>query len=876
MNPEAARLPAVGPGGVFRRRLIAKLSVLSLPPIALMTLYVLALVRLPPDHLRVFVTVTATIATLLFPFFLWMYHRLYAGIVAALDGLAEGRVTREEVVVAFRTLTALPAILFRRSLAIWSGAGLACVVVTALLTEGMGGRTLFSLFAGVLSGGFVISIFLSLAAKRIVEPERLQLAAVLGDPELRETSVETMPLAQKMQVSLVGVTLVTLVFAILLAQVRASAEVEGFVSELQAVLLARAGDSLGATDLAALRDEARALGAASELVLVSPGGEVVWGPSDLLAGVEARAAAGASTGNGTGFDSPNAFSWRRLRGGHTLVAVLPEEALHAHAGSSRIVFALVLVGSAALAWLAAWLLADDVTRASAALRRQAHGIAEGDLSAVEVFDSEDELGALGRAFDRMRAGLRTLAAGVADTAGRVEEATAGLGAAADQVGDASAEQASALEGAGASVAQIQEGARGIAEAADALGRAIEESTSSAQELGAVGGELSDTAGSLAGKVDTVSSAVEEMAASVREVAGSTDALADAAAETSSSMEEMAATVREAETHAEETSRLSRSVVGAAELGRERVAQTISGMETIQEETETARAVIGSLGQRATEIGSILEVITEVADETSLLALNAAIISAQAGEHGRAFAVVAGQIRDLADRVLQSTREIEERVRAVQAETRNAVGAIERGAQSVERGVELSAEAGMSLEEITGAARESGGRIDEIVAAVREQSKSAAHVVGLMERLQEGLERIRRASREQDRGNELILNEVVDMRHAADRVSATTREQQSGAGRIRDAFERVGSAVGEIRQAIGRQIEACDRAAALHRGMREGTRSNEGAATRVAEASSDLRRRAVELREDVRRFRLEDRDDDLEEQGSPGVASSLTP
>ncbi len=845
-------------GDLFRRRLIVNLSLVSAPPVALIVLYIIALVRLPPAHLRVFLAVTAVSATVLFPLLNWMYHRLYAQIADVLNREQDPSLSQDERVGAFRTLTDLPRILFVRGMWVWLTCASLVSGGTWYLTEGLRPATAGSLFAALFSGGVVLEIFLALLAKRIAEPERLRLARALGDPDLREASLEPLGLSRKLRVSLVGVTVVTVAFAILLSQVRSTQKVESFVSQLQAVILEGAGSAPDARQLEALRRDAARLGAASELALLDAAGErVLWGRADALVGVEWEALRAAPQGgSGEGFDSPNVFSWLRLSDGRVLVASIGWGEMVTSADHSQLIFGAVLAGSALLAWLAAWLLAADVTSAVEALGRQAESIAEGDLGGGEVFDAEDELGALGRSFDRMRGGLRGMMSAVAETATRVESATVGIGGSAQQVGRASAAQVDALAGAAESVDRIQRGSRGIADSSDELARALEDSTSSAHEMGAVGAALSDTAASLAARVDTVSSAVEQMAASIREVARSADALSEAAGDTSGSVEEMASSVRGAEQHAGETQRLSQSVITAAERGRERVAQTIRGMEVIRSENETARSVIGSLGARATEIGSILGVITGVADETNLLALNAAIISAQAGEHGRAFAVVADQVKDLADRVLSSTREIEERVGAVQRETGNAVAAIERGAESVASGVSLSAEAGESLEEITQAARESGGRIEEIVSATGEQSKSAAHVVELMESLQAGVERIRRASLEQDRGNELILNEVTDMRHAGERVSSTTREQQAGAGQIRDAFERVGTSVERIRQAIADQVEACARAAELFEGMRGDTHANQEAVGHMSGTSEELLRHAEALRERVRRFRLE--------------------
>ena len=117
------------------------------------------------------------------------------------------------------------------------------------------------------------------------------------------------------------------------------------------------------------------------------------------------------------------------------------------------------------------------------------------------------------------------------------------------------------------------------------------------------------------------------------------------------------------------------------------------MEAIRDATDTVEKVIRGLGERAKEIGAIVDVIDDVADETNLLALNAAIIAAQAGEHGRAFSVVADEIKELADRVMASTKEIGSLIRAVQYESDAATAAIERGAESVWSGVERSARGG---------------------------------------------------------------------------------------------------------------------------------------------------------------------------------------
>jgi methyl-accepting chemotaxis protein len=420
---------------------------------------------------------------------------------------------------------------------------------------------------------------------------------------------------------------------------------------------------------------------------------------------------------------------------------------------------------------------------------------------------------------------------------------------------ATVEQEQGTRRAAESMEQINAQVSGIAQSSSALNESIEESSSSILELGASGEELNDTASLLSSKVDEVSSSIEQMVRSVKQVSENTEALANAAEETSASMEEMASSLREVDTSAAEAVRLSQRVVERAESGRMKVRETIVGMEAIREATETAESVIRSLQARAVEIGAIVDVIDDVADETNLLALNAAIIAAQSGDHGRAFSVVAEEIKDLAERVLASTKEIGGLIRSVQEEAGKATSAIERGSKSVASGVDLSAEAGMALEEITAASQDSGTRISGIVSSLREQAKAAGHVVELMERVRSGVDVIREASAEQNRGNVVVFQGAVTMREVALQVRGTTEEQSHGSVRIRESVEGVREAVERINSALQEQSLACSAAADFLEEVRGRGTTHEEATRTVEGVARELLAQAEELREEVRRFRM---------------------
>ena len=262
-------------------------------------------------------------------------------------------------------------------------------------------------------------------------------------------------------------------------------------------------------------------------------------------------------------------------------------------------------------------------------------------------------------------------------------------------------------------------------------------------------------------------------------------------------------------------------------------------------------------------------IDDVADETNLLALNAAIIAAQAGEHGRAFSVVADEIKELADRVLASTKEIGDLIRSVQEESDNAIGAIGEGARSVAAGVEQSREAGDALNEITEASRESGERIHEILRSVQEQSNAATHVVQMMVRVNDGVEAIQRATGEQDRGNEVVFRSTVAMREVAQQMRATTEEQSHGGARIRQSIDGVRNAVESITDVLQAQSTACAEVLGFLEEVSASSHANDVVSDRLTQSTRALLLQAETLRDDIRKFVL-----DGEEEGTRRAARPL--
>jgi len=851
-----------GPGRAFRTRILAVSAGISLLAVAIISLYLAALIRLPAEQWRGFGLVVALLFPVLFVGQASVHRRIWDPLVRCLDRRAEGRAAPEDLRAGFRAVSNLPIQTFR-----WGGFwwGLGGVLVAGAMELRFDTFTLFTgavMVVGSLSGGLVMMIFHYFAMKGMLQPLRETLAAECGGAEARRDLVEPVPVARKLLVSITSVTVITGLFSAFLAQVQSARPIERNATRVMGHLLAEARGAVegqGAAAVAELAATARRLAVADQVGLYDPErGEVVAGDLSRALEGELAAVAGAPSGPGdsTAFDSPNVLAWAPLGDGRVLVAVSQWSSLQGGLAATRTLFAVLLAVSTGVAFGLAFLLARDVSRATEALRGEAERLASGDLRRGRVFESEDELGELSRSFEGMAASLRETVSRVVASADRVEGTATQMAGVSETVAGVTADQVQGLSQATASMEAIHGQVRGIAESSQALNVSVEESSSSVLELGAAGEELNETAGVLSEKVEEVSSSIEQMIRSVRQVSEGTEALSEASVETSASMEEMASAMREVDASAEQTSELGRSVVSSAERGRGKVRETMEGMEAIREATETAASVMRGLSTRTQEIGAIVDVIDDVADETNLLALNAAIIAAQAGEHGRAFSVVADEIKDLADRVLASTKEIAGLIRAVQEESQAASGAIGRGAERVAQGVDLSAEAGLALEEITGASRESGTRIAGIVSAVREQTKAAGHVAALMERVRGGVEQIRQATAEQDRGNEVVYRGSEAMREVARQVRGTTEEQARGSRRIRESVEGVREAVDRINSALQEQSAACRSALEFLETVFARTQTNEESARTLDAATKGLLAQAEDLRDHVQRFRIE--------------------
>jgi methyl-accepting chemotaxis protein len=659
-------------------------------------------------------------------------------IVRYLERRPSGELTQREWRDAFEQVMNFPRFLVLFSFSQWVFMGVTVSGALFLKFETFTLPSAALTCSAAITGGFLSQIFVFRRLKRIFEPIREALAREIRAPAERGALVRRVPLATKMFIAITGLMLSSAIFSAALAHGRAARAIEAFSNARQRSALRHLAEEIGPAGGPArvLADaEASPFAEAMDFLLLDPTAQrIVYGRDDALIGeeIESLRSAGPEAGDSGSFESLSSFSWVRISGdGRILVAVTPPEV--ARAGLDRTGWFVVAVSATFIlfAVMVARAVSRDFGIATGALEAALQRVAVGNLTRGQVFESEDELGDLGRSVDAMADSLRGTMRKVLGASDRVEGAGSEILAATERVISVHAEQISGIQQAGRSMDGVNVQVRGIAESAQVLNRATEESSESIAALGSVGEELGESGSLLQERVADVSSSIDQLSRSIREVVKSTDGLAEASLGTSRKVEGVAEALQQVDANASDASELSARVVESAELGSEKVNKTVEGMARIRTATRSVESVIRSLGDRAEAIGATLGVIDDVAARTNMLALNAAIISARSGEHGRAFSVVAQGIKELADLVLANTKEIASVIGALQGETERAVRVIEQGSLSVEEGVALSAEAGSALEAITQAARDSGERSEQIVHAVRQQSWEASHMVDLM-------------------------------------------------------------------------------------------------------------------------------------------------
>jgi methyl-accepting chemotaxis protein len=370
-------------------------------------------------------------------------------------------------------------------------------------------------------------------------------------------------------------------------------------------------------------------------------------------------------------------------------------------------------------------LADNFNKMILHLKEMADvsaAIAEGQLSvAVQPRSNQDTMA---KAFARMTKGLRDLVRQVRDSAGQVASGASQMAGASDESAKVSVQAASAI--------------------------------------------------------DEVTSTMHEMSINVQNVVKNTQVQASSVSETSASIDEMVTSIQRVADTAKLLVDISHRSREEVQTGMVTMDKATEGLNRASHSIQSSAEIIDVLGRRADDIGKIIEVIDDLAEQTNLLALNAAIEAARAGEHGLGFAVVAEEVRKLAEKSTQSTKEISELIQGIQKEAREAVENMEKSTNMVQEGMVLNKDLSLALEKISDVVSEVYKFSQEIGAATTEQSNGSSQIAKATNRLTEITQEINSSVEEQASGAQAVVRAMEKMRELVQQSTSSSTELAAAA------------------------------------------------------------------------------------------------
>ena len=494
-----------------------------------------------------------------------------------------------------------------------------------------------------------------------------------------------------------------------------------------------------------------------------------------------------------------------------------------------------------------------------------HRVADGDLTVnlIGQMDTtpgaglgEDELGILISSLNRMVHDLKKIISQIRTALGNVAATSDRLTTTSRKLLGGATVQMEAIDVTTSSILQMNNSLTGSNEIADGLYHLSHETSSSVLEMTSSISEMSQQIKILMEAINSTSSSIEEMSATVNGIAESISGLLVSAEETASSINEINATSKNVEANAKEATRLSQTVTShASNQGMRAVEKTIEGMNRIRKDVEASSEIINDLGEKSKKVGTILTVIDEITGQTNLLALNSAILAAQAGEQGRAFAVVSDEMKALADRTAISTKEVSEIVSSIQVGIEKAIQSMRKGTAAVEEGVQISQDAFEALKSIRDSSNRSFQMVSEIERAMKEQAIGIKQVDEATHRVTGMLKQIEQSTQEHKKGTSLIVATVQRMQSTADQVNRAIVEQTRGTQQINDAVTTVQTKTGEVSKTAKDQKTAGDLIVSSVEKIRDITQQNTAISSELNSAVETLVGEAKQLKNEVNRFKV---------------------
>jgi methyl-accepting chemotaxis protein len=338
----------------------------------------------------------------------------------------------------------------------------------------------------------------------------------------------------------------------------------------------------------------------------------------------------------------------------------------------------------------------------------------------------------------------------------------------------------------------------LSEAAVQAGQATEQVAQSSQQVAKGAGDQATKLQDTMKAMEALSRAVEQISKGAQEQSKAIEKNVQAVSQISTAITQVGANANNASTGAKESA-------DAATKGAEMAQNTVKGMENIKAIVGQASQKVSGLGDRSKEIGKIVAAINDIADQTNLLALNAAIEAARAGEQGRGFAVVADEVRKLAERSAAATKEIADLIGGIQNGVAETIVAMDKGTKEVDDGYERATKAGEALSEILKRAKEVGDQVNQITAGVVQLTSLSTEMVKISDNVSSIVEENTAATEEMAASAKQISRAVEEVAGVAEENSAATEQVSAAAEQISAQVQQV-VASGEVMKDMSADFE----------------------------------------------------------------------
>ncbi|WP_158553382.1 methyl-accepting chemotaxis protein [Peribacillus saganii] len=297
-------------------------------------------------------------------------------------------------------------------------------------------------------------------------------------------------------------------------------------------------------------------------------------------------------------------------------------------------------------------------------------------------------------------------------------------------------------------------------------------------------QVAASAEELTASAEQTSNATEQIASTMQQVASGMDSQVQSTTETSKTVNEISIGVHQIASNSQNVASTATEALDKAEQGNESIQTAINQMTSINTTINSLGQVITDLGERSKEIGQIIEVITDISAQTNLLALNAAIEAARAGEHGKGFAVVADEVRKLAEQSSNSAQQIAQLISSIQGETNKAVSSMENAKKEVEDGIEIVEVAGISFKHIQQSVNEVASQIQEVSSAIQQMSAGTEQMVHSVQSITEITEMTASGTQEVSAATEEQLASMEEISASANALTNMADELQDVIGKFK--------------------------------------------------------------------------------------------